>query len=153
MSALFIDAYEIMFVHLPKVAMMCNIGNYHPAKWATNYAYKIRKFSLNLVKGKRKFYSQEGYKIYAMSNRKCSHLAIGLFLFAIGPTLIQSLDKSQFPSSKIITKDVLVIGGGASGAHAAVRLREDFRKSVVVVEKQDHLVSKLPENDFYTSVQ
>ncbi|KAK1973343.1 amine oxidase [Colletotrichum cereale] len=39
----------------------------------------------------------------------------------------------------IIEKDVLILGGGASGAHAAVRLREDLNKTVVVVEKQDHL--------------
>lgn len=36
--------------------------------------------------------------------------------------------------------DVAIIGGGASGAYAAVRLREDFGKNIVVVEKQDRLV-------------
>lgn len=36
---------------------------------------------------------------------------------------------------------MLILGGGASGAYAAVRLREDFNKSVLVVEKLDHLVS------------
>ncbi|KAK4038089.1 hypothetical protein C8A01DRAFT_48266 [Parachaetomium inaequale] len=35
----------------------------------------------------------------------------------------------------IITRDVVIIGGGASGAYAAIRLKEDFQKSVVVVEK------------------
>lgn len=44
---------------------------------------------------------------------------------------------------KVIKKDVVILGGGASGAHAAVRLREDFGKSVVVVEKQSRLVSIL----------
>lgn len=39
-----------------------------------------------------------------------------------------------------ITRDVVIIGGGAAGAHAAVRLREDFDKSVVVVEKRNRLV-------------
>lgn len=39
-----------------------------------------------------------------------------------------------------ITRDVVVIGGGASGAHAAVWLR-DAGKSVVLVEKADQLVS------------
>jgi ribulose 1,5-bisphosphate synthetase/thiazole synthase len=43
--------------------------------------------------------------------------------------------------TRVITKDVAIIGGGASGAHAAVRLREDFGKSVVVVEKADRLVN------------
>lgn len=41
---------------------------------------------------------------------------------------------------KTIARDVAIIGGGAAGAHAAVRLREDFGKSVVVVEKQNRLV-------------
>jgi len=40
-----------------------------------------------------------------------------------------------------IHRDVAIVGGGASGAHAAVRLREDFGKSVVVIEKQSRLVS------------
>lgn len=39
-----------------------------------------------------------------------------------------------------ITRDVAVVGGGASGAHAAVWLR-DNGQSVVVVEKADQLVS------------
>ena len=45
-------------------------------------------------------------------------------------------------STAVISKDVAIIGGGASGSHAAVRLREDFGKSVVVIEKQGHLVSE-----------
>lgn len=43
-------------------------------------------------------------------------------------------------ADSIIERDVVIIGGGASGAHAAVRLREDFGKSVVIVEKQENLV-------------
>ncbi|KAH7359338.1 amine oxidase [Plectosphaerella cucumerina] len=39
----------------------------------------------------------------------------------------------------IIEVDVAVLGGGASGAHAAVRLREDHGKSVIVVERQARL--------------
>jgi alkyl hydroperoxide reductase subunit AhpF len=37
-------------------------------------------------------------------------------------------------------RDVVVIGGGASGAYAAVRLRDDFDKSIALIEKQDILV-------------
>ncbi|KAL2678456.1 hypothetical protein Neosp_009202 [[Neocosmospora] mangrovei] len=36
----------------------------------------------------------------------------------------------------VIEKDVVIIGGGGSGAHAAFRLREDFGKSIIVVEKE-----------------
>jgi flavin-dependent dehydrogenase len=35
----------------------------------------------------------------------------------------------------------VVVGGGASGAYAAVRLRDDFGKSVALIEKQSILVS------------
>lgn len=44
---------------------------------------------------------------------------------------------------RTVTRDVAIIGGGASGAHAAVRLREDFNKSVIVVEKENRLVRTL----------
>jgi hypothetical protein len=37
-------------------------------------------------------------------------------------------------------RDVVVIGGGASGAYAAVRLRDDFDKSIALIEKQNILV-------------
>jgi flavin-dependent dehydrogenase len=36
---------------------------------------------------------------------------------------------------------VVIVGGGASGAHAAVKLR-DMGKTVVLVEKGDRLVSE-----------
>ena len=42
----------------------------------------------------------------------------------------------------VIHKDVVIIGGGASGTYAAVRLREDYNKSIVVVERDDHLVTR-----------
>jgi heterodisulfide reductase subunit A-like polyferredoxin len=41
----------------------------------------------------------------------------------------------------ILVKDVVIIGGGASGAYAAIRLRDDYNRSIALVEKQDHLVS------------
>ena len=47
----------------------------------------------------------------------------------------------------MIQKDVVIIGGGASGTYAAVRLREDYNKSVVVVERDDHLVTRSRETD------
>ncbi|KAJ6033806.1 hypothetical protein N7444_011577 [Penicillium canescens] len=39
----------------------------------------------------------------------------------------------------IISKDVVVVGGGAAGAYAAVRLREDYGKSIALVEKEARL--------------
>lgn len=39
-----------------------------------------------------------------------------------------------------IAVDVAVVGGGASGAYAAVRLKEDFNQSIVLIEKQEKLV-------------
>lgn len=42
--------------------------------------------------------------------------------------------------SDILHRDVVVIGGGASGAYAAVRLRDDFNKSIALIEKQSILV-------------
>lgn len=40
-----------------------------------------------------------------------------------------------------LERDVIIVGGGASGAHAAVRLREDFGKSIALIEKEAILVS------------
>jgi len=37
---------------------------------------------------------------------------------------------------RVIIKDVAIIGGGASGAYAAVRLKEDFNQSIILIEKQ-----------------
>ncbi len=40
----------------------------------------------------------------------------------------------------VIVRDVAIIGGGSSGAYAAVRLKEDFNKSIVLIEKAGRLV-------------
>ncbi|GJC91065.1 beta-cyclopiazonate dehydrogenase [Colletotrichum liriopes] len=44
-------------------------------------------------------------------------------------------------ATKVIERDIIILGGGASGSHIAVRLREDLNKTIVVVEKKTHLVS------------
>ena len=49
-----------------------------------------------------------------------------------------AFDPNRFHPNDIITRDVCIIGGGAAGTYAAIRLN-DMGKSVVVVEKQDHL--------------
>lgn len=51
--------------------------------------------------------------------------------------------------SKPVKKDVIVVGGGASGAHAAVRLRDDYGLSVALIEKQDILVCDNGSRPFY----
>lgn len=40
-----------------------------------------------------------------------------------------------------ISKDVVIVGGGAAGAYAAVRLREDYGQSIALIEKEGLLVS------------
>ncbi|KAL5364386.1 hypothetical protein BJX96DRAFT_187736 [Aspergillus floccosus] len=49
-----------------------------------------------------------------------------------------SIDVSHYKPSDIITRDVCVIGGGAAGTYAAIRLRQ-LGKSVVVIERQSRL--------------
>lgn len=44
-------------------------------------------------------------------------------------------------TDEVIDRDVVIVGGGASGAHAAVKLR-DMGKTVVLIEKRDGLVSQ-----------
>ena len=48
------------------------------------------------------------------------------------------MDLSQYDASNIITREVCVIGGGAAGTYAAIRLRQ-LNKSVVVIERQGRL--------------
>jgi hypothetical protein len=48
----------------------------------------------------------------------------------------------QYPLP-ILHKDVVILGGGASGTYAAVRLREDYGKSVLLVERESILVITL----------
>lgn len=65
------------------------------------------------------------------------HVGLGLGLAATAAAAVTSKCGG---CKETITRDVVVIGGGASGAHAAVWLR-DNGQSVVVVEKADQLVS------------
>lgn len=42
----------------------------------------------------------------------------------------------HFDPADVIVKDITIVGGGASGTYAAIRLQEDFNRSVVVVERE-----------------
>lgn len=50
---------------------------------------------------------------------------------------------SSSAATETIDVDVAIIGGGATGAYAAVRLRDDYQKKVLVIEKANRLVSLL----------
>ena len=69
---------------------------------------------------------------------------MGLFtalgFLSVLPSLAGAAAIPESAADFIVKKDVAILGGGASGAHAAVRLREDYGKSIVVVEKQEELV-------------
>jgi phytoene dehydrogenase-like protein len=66
-----------------------------------------------------------------------SSCVILLTLYVCGTLAI--ISEYDFPASRVISRDVAIIGGGASGTYAAVRLREDYDTSVVVVEHEAHL--------------
>jgi hypothetical protein len=50
-----------------------------------------------------------------------------------------SYQRATANDTLVIETDVAIVGGGASGTYAAVRLREDLNTSVVVIEPKDHL--------------
>ncbi|KAJ5371521.1 uncharacterized protein N7496_007613 [Penicillium cataractarum] len=52
---------------------------------------------------------------------------------------VSSAIKLRFDSADVIVRDIAVVGGGASGTYAAIRLQQDFNKSVVVVEREKTL--------------
>jgi len=60
-------------------------------------------------------------------------------VLALATTGLAAIDESAFAAGDIITKDVAIIGGGASGTYAAVRLREDHDVSIELIEIDDHL--------------
>ena len=56
-------------------------------------------------------------------------------LFSASVTAAPPSEYSHFSHKDTINVDVCIIGGGATGTYAAIRLKEDYGKSVVVVEK------------------
>lgn len=60
--------------------------------------------------------------------------------FTLALLLVFARVSAAVDEISVIRTDVVVVGGGASGAHAAFRLQEDFGKSVVLIEKRSMLV-------------
>jgi hypothetical protein len=65
-------------------------------------------------------------------------IACGLLFHTVSSHALPSCSYG-FSAQDIITKDVCIIGGGATGTYSAVRLREDMGKSVAVIERQNNL--------------
>ncbi|KAM7184068.1 beta-cyclopiazonate dehydrogenase [Rhypophila sp. PSN 637] len=60
-------------------------------------------------------------------------LASSAFLPALSALLPESI------ATSVVHKDVAIVGGGASGSYAAIRLKEDYGKSIVLIEKEEAL--------------
>ena len=78
-------------------------------------------------------------KDQAMSNSKSQLWTCSLQVFLRALTFCQLVNAADDHLS-VLNKDVVIIGGGASGTYAAVRLREDYEKSVFLVEMEAVLV-------------
>ncbi|KAH7376913.1 putative FAD dependent oxidoreductase [Plectosphaerella cucumerina] len=61
-----------------------------------------------------------------------SPLSIRTLILAAGSAAIAT-------ALDVVAKDVVIIGGGASGAYAAFRLREDYGQSIALIEKEEAL--------------
>jgi heterodisulfide reductase subunit A-like polyferredoxin len=59
------------------------------------------------------------------------------------PIIFAAFDLNCSSPCEVVQKDIVIVGGGAAGSHAAVRLREDYNKSVIVIEQEPILVSNL----------
>ena len=79
----------------------------------------------------------------------CLHL---LWAAAVLVRATNPIDESAFAPEDCIEKDVAIIGGGASGTYAAVRLREDLDKSIILIERDDHLVRVDTHHTIWRSV-
>lgn len=60
-------------------------------------------------------------------------------VLALLPAAVCAANNPYFADGGRLNVDIVIVGGGASGAHSAVRLREDFNKSIVLIEKTDRL--------------
>lgn len=80
-----------------------------------------------------------------LAGMKVSQLEHGLLLLvtqtsaAIGRSPLVSFDVADYAPDDVIVRDVAIVGGGASGTFAAVRLQQDLNQSVAVVEQKQVL--------------
>ncbi|KAK3500376.1 uncharacterized protein B0T23DRAFT_331411 [Neurospora hispaniola] len=63
----------------------------------------------------------------------------GLYNVYLVLASFSSVHAATVNSTKVIEKDVIIIGGGAAGSHAAFRLQHDYNKSIVLIEKESIL--------------
>lgn len=67
-------------------------------------------------------------------------MALLYALAIIFPSMANAIiNEHDFARNEVITRDVVILGAGASGTYAAVRLREDYNKSIIIVETDDHI--------------
>lgn len=82
--------------------------------------------------------------MFVMQSSTSLLLALSTLAGVSAKTCAQRASTSTSKStSETIDVDVAIIGGGATGAYAAVRLRDDYQKAVLVIEKENRLV-RLP---------
>ena len=79
-------------------------------------------------------------------------LAVGISSLYIAAHA-KPIDEGNFHSPDIIERDIAIIGGGATGTYAAVRLGQDLNQTVIVVERKKHLGGHVntyidPDNGF-----
>lgn len=54
--------------------------------------------------------------------------------------LLRLVAAATVATASTISKDVVIIGGGASGSYAGIRLKEDFGKDIALIETENRLV-------------
>ncbi|KAL5420170.1 hypothetical protein PMIN04_006644 [Paraphaeosphaeria minitans] len=64
---------------------------------------------------------------------------LGLIALACAHFARAKIDERDFDAAGVIERDVAIIGGGAAGTYAAVRLREDLNTSIIVIEPKNWL--------------